>query len=123
RGEARLLRDARADVCISAAVPPHLAFARGDAAVLDTAPDAERAGVLGQRVELLVHGERDLHRPAHEERQRRDQRLELDIELAAEAAAEIGHLYPHLVLGPAKEPRNLDANERRRLRCRMNGEA
>ena len=34
RGEARLLRHARADVGVRAAVPPHLALARDDAAVL-----------------------------------------------------------------------------------------
>ena len=34
RGEARLLRHARADVGVGAAVPPHLALARHDAAVL-----------------------------------------------------------------------------------------
>src|SRR5262249_56756799 len=55
RGEARFLRDAWTDVGIGAAVPPHFAFARGDAAVLDAALDAESARMLGERVELLLH--------------------------------------------------------------------
>ena len=68
RREARFLRDARADVGIGAAVPPHLALARGDAAVLHAALDAEGAGVLGERVELLLHRQRNLHRPARSAR-------------------------------------------------------
>src|SRR5262249_41463373 len=66
-GEARLLRHARADIGIGAAVPIHLAFTRGDASILvDAGFDAERAGMARDRVELLLHGERDLDRPPHE---------------------------------------------------------
>ena len=113
RREAGFLRDARADIRIGAAVPPHLAFARGDAAVLDARLDAERAGVLGERIELLLHGERDLHWAAHQQRERSHQCLELDVELAAEAAAEIRHPHAHFVLRPAEQARDLDAHERR----------
>ena len=117
RGEARFLRDARADIGIGAAVPPDVAFARDDAAVLGHAAlDAERRGMLGDDVELLLHGERDLHRPAHDQRQRRHQRLELDVDLGAEAAAEERHLHAHARLRPAEQARDLDAHEGRRLR-------
>ncbi len=96
RREAGFLRDARTDVGVGAAVPPDVAFARDDAAVLGhAAPDPERGRMLGDDVELLLHGERDLDRPAHDQRQRRHQRLELDVDLGAEAAAEIGHLHAH----------------------------
>ena len=122
RGEARLLGDARPDIRIGAAVPPHLARPRRDAAVLDPALDAERAGMLGQGIELLLHGERDLHRPPHQERERRHQGFELDVELGPEAAAQIRHLDPHPVLRPAQQPRDLDAHEGRRLRGGVDGE-
>ncbi len=78
--------------------------------------------MLGDGEELLVHAERDFHRPARQQRQRRRQRLELDIELGAEAAAEIGGLDAHAVLRPAQEPRDLDAHEGRALRGGMDGE-
>ena len=66
--------------------------------------------------ELLLHGERNLHRPPGEQRERGDQRLELDVELAAEPAAEERHLDPHAVLRPAEQARDLDAHERGILR-------
>ena len=117
RGEAGLLRDARADVGIGAAVPEHLALARDDAAVLvDAALDAERRGMLGDLVEQLLEGQRELHRPPRDHRQRDHQRLELDVELGAVARAEIRHLDAHLVLRPAEQPRDLGAHERRALR-------
>ena len=74
-------------------------------------------------IELLLHGERDLHRPPRDHRERGHQRLELDIELAAEAAAEIRHLDAHAVLRPAEQPRDLDAHERRALRRAVDGDA
>ena len=90
RGEAGFLRHARADIGIGAAVPEHLAGARDHLAILaDAALDAERRRMLGDHVELLFHRQRDLDRPAHQHRQRRDQRFELDVDLGAEAAAEI----------------------------------
>jgi hypothetical protein len=68
RGEARFLRYAGADVGVGAAVPPYLAFARGDLAVLRYAAlDPERAGVLGDGEELLFHGQGDLHRALRQE--------------------------------------------------------
>ena len=116
-GEARLLRHARTDIGVGAAVPVHLAFARRDAAgLVDAGLDAERAGVLGDGVELLLHGERNLDRPPHDHGERGHQRFELDVELAAEAAAEIGHLDADAVLGPAEQPGDLGAHEGRTLR-------
>ena len=117
-GEAGFLRHARADICIGAAVPPHLAFARDDAAVLvETAFDAERARMFGDRVEMLFHRMRDLYRSARQHRHRGRERLQFDVELAAVAAAEIRHFDAHTVLRPAKQTRNLGAHERRTL-CR-----
>ena len=59
----RLLRHARTDVGVGAAVPEHFAFSRDDPAVLvDAALDAERAGMFGDLVEHLLHGGGDLHR-------------------------------------------------------------
>ena len=81
--------------------------------------DAERRRVLGDVVELLLHGERDLDRAAHEQRQRRCQRLELDVDLGAESAAEERDLHPHAVLRPAEQARDLAAHEGRRLRRGM----
>ena len=124
RGETGFLRDARADVGIGAAVPPHLAFARGDlAGLVDRALDAERARVLGQGVELLFHGERDLHRPLGHQRQHSDQGFQLDVELAAEAAAEERHADAEAVLRPAEQARDLKPHEGRALRRGVNGHA
>ena len=117
-GETRLLRDAGADIGIGAAVPVHVAGARGDAPVLHPALDAERRGMLGECVELLFHGQRDFHRPLHQQRERRYQCFHLDVELGAEAAAEMRHLHPHLVLRPAEQARDLDPHERRRSATR-----
>src|SRR4029077_2355559 len=62
-GETGLLRHARPDVGVGAAVPPDLALARDDAALLGYAAlDAEGARVLGDGEELLLHRERDLYR-------------------------------------------------------------
>ena len=66
--------------------------------------------------------QRDLHRPARQQRQRGDQRLELDVELGAEAAAEIRHFHAHPVLRPAEQARDLDAHEGRGLRRGVDGE-
>ena len=72
RREARFLRHPRADVGIGAAVPPDIAGARDDPAVIGhAAPDPERGRMLGDDVELLLHGEGDLDRPAGDQRQRR----------------------------------------------------
>src|SRR5205807_3722315 len=95
-GEPGLLRHPWPDVRVSAAVPPDLALARRDPAVRRyRAFDAERAGVARHHEELLLHGERDLHRLPGEQRERGDQRLELDVELTAEPAAEERHFDPH----------------------------
>jgi hypothetical protein len=124
RAEARLLRHARTDIGEGAAVPPHLALARGDAPFfVDAALDTQRRRVFGDGVELLFHRERNLHRPARDQRKRRHQRLELDVELGAETAAEIRHLDAHLVLGPAEQARDLDSHERRPLRGGVDGDA
>ncbi len=123
-GEAGFLRHPRSDIRIGAAVPPHLAFARGDPAVLvEAGLDAERARVLGDGVELLLHGERDLHRPAHDHRERGRQRFHLDVELAAKTAAQIRHLDAHPVLRPAEQPRDLGAHERGALRAAVDRDA
>ena len=123
RGEAGLLRHARPDVGVGAAVPPDLALARADAAVArNAALDAEAARVLGDGEELLFHRERDLYRPSCEQREHRHQRLQLDVELGAEAAAEKRHAHADPVLRPAQQPRDLDAHERRALRGGMDGE-
>ena len=117
RGEARLLRHARADVGIGAAVPEHLAFARDDLAVLvDAALDAERRGMPRDLVEHLLEGVGDLHGLARDHGERERQRLELDVELGAVARAEIRHLDAHLVLRPAEQAGDLGADERRPLR-------
>src|SRR5205823_14271273 len=78
RYEARLVRDARADVGVGAAVPEHLALTRRDApALVDARFDPERAGVLRDLVELLFHCQRNLDRSPREQRERGHQRLEL----------------------------------------------
>ena len=124
RGEARFVGDARTDIGIGAAVPEHLAFARGDAAVLvEPALDAHRARMLGDLIELLLHGERDLDRAARDQRTRRDQGFQLDIEFAAIAAAEIRHLDAHAILRPAQKPRDLRAHERGSLRAAIDRDA
>ena len=123
RGKAGLLRHARPDVGVRAAVPPHLALARDEAAgTVDAALDAKSACMLGDGEELLLHAERDLHRPLHEQREHRDQRFQLDVELRAESAAQERHAHAHAVLGPAQEPRDLDPHERRALRRGVDGE-
>ncbi len=117
RGETRFLRHPRADVGKGAAVPPHVAFARHDLAVLvDAGLDAERARMLGDGVEHLVHGERDFHRSPRQHRQRYCHRFQLDVELAAVAAAEIGHLHTHAVFRPAEQAGDFGAHEGRALR-------
>ena len=78
--------------------------------------------MLGDGEELLLHAERDLHRPPREERQHRDQRLQLYVELGAKSAAHERHANAHPVLRPAEKPRDLDAHEGRALRRRMDGE-
>src|SRR5262249_56185979 len=99
--KARLLRHSRPDVGVGAAVPIHLAFARGDAAALvDAGLDAAGAGMAGDGVELLLHGERDLDRPPRDHGERGRERFPLDVELRAEAAAEIGPLAAHPCLPP-----------------------
>ena len=123
-GEAGFVGDARADIGVGAAVPEHLAFARRDAAVLvDAGLDAHRARMLGDLIELLLHGQRDLHRAARDHRARRHQRFELDVELAAIAAAEIRHFDAHLVFRPAEQPRDLGAHEGRSLRAAIDRQA
>ena len=75
RRKARLLRHARADVGVRAAVPPDLALARGEAAVLrHPTLDARVVDVLGDHVELLFHCERDLHGTTDEHREGGDER-------------------------------------------------
>jgi hypothetical protein len=102
RGKAGLLRDARADVGVGAAVPPDVAVARHDPAVpREAAPDAEGAGVLGDGEELLLHRQRHLDRLFRQQGKHGYQGFELDVELGAEAAAEERHAHAHPVLGPA----------------------
>src|SRR6185369_9226632 len=84
--------------------------------------DAEGARVLGDGEELLLHRERDFYRLFGYQRQNTDQRLELDVELRAEAAAEERHAHADPVLGPAEQPRDLHAHERRALGRRMDRE-
>ncbi len=89
RCEAGFLGHPRPDIRIGAAVPKNLALARRELAVPGhRALDAERRGMLGDDGELLVHGERELDGPAHQQGERRHQRLELDIDLGAESAPE-----------------------------------
>jgi hypothetical protein len=124
RGEPRLLRHPRPDIGIGTAVPEHLAAARGEAAVgVDRALDAERRGVTGDGVEHLFKGQRDLHRPFRDHRQRGDQRFELDVELGAITAAEERHLDAHAALRPAEQAGDLDAHEGRALRGGVEREA
>src|SRR6188474_904852 len=93
RYKARLVRYAGADVGVGAAVPEHLALTSRDApAVVDACFDAERAGVLRDLVELLLHGQPDLDRPPREQRERGHQRLQLDVELGTIAATDEWHL-------------------------------
>ena len=69
--------------------------------------------------ELLFHGQSDLDGAFDEKRQRGHERFELDVELAAEPAAEMRNLDAHAVLGPAEKPGDLDTDERRILRGRV----
>ena len=85
--------------------------------------DAHRRRVLGDLIELLLHGERDLHRAARDHRAGRHQRFELDVELAAIAAAEIRHFDAYFVFRPAEQPRDLRSHERRSLRAAMDRQA
>ena len=88
RGEAGLLADPRADVGIGAAVPEHLAGARGDAPVCRYAAlDAHGRGMIGDDGELLLHRGGDPHRATRDQRQRCRQGFELDVGLGSEAAA------------------------------------
>ena len=123
RREAGLLRHARADVGVGAAVPPDLAVARDDATVLaDPALDAERARVLGDGEELLLHRQRNFDRFFYDQRQNTDEGFELDIELRAKAAAEERHAHADAVLRPAEQARDLDAHERGALRSGVDDE-
>jgi hypothetical protein len=79
--------------------------------------------VLGDLIELFLHGERNFHRPPHEQGERGDQGFELDVELRAIAAADERHLDAHAVLRPAQQPRNLAAQKRGTLRAGMDGDA
>ena len=103
RGEARLLRYPRTNIRVGAAVPPHVAAACRDTAVArHGALDAKRRRVLGDVVELLFHGDRDLDRTPHQQRQCDGERFELDVDLGAETAAQERHLHPYAVFRPAE---------------------
>ena len=116
-GETRFLCDPRPNLGVGAAVPPDLAGTSRDAPVArDAALDPQRGCVFGDRVELLLHRERDLHRPVDDQGRRRDERFELDVELCAEAAAQVTDLHAHPVLRPAEQARDLAPDERGRLR-------
>ena len=120
RCETGFLRYARADIGIGAAVPPDLAFPARDAAVrVDGTADAERVGVLGDGVELLLHGLRHPHRTTHQHRQRQGQRLHLDVDLCPEPAAKMACAHPHITLRPAEQARHLVAHEGWALRRGM----
>ena len=122
--EAGFLRDPRPDIGVGAPIPKHLAFARRDAALaIETGLDAQRARVLGDLIELLLHRERNLYRAPHQQRECRDQRFKLDVELRPISAAEERHLDVHAVLRPAQQPRDLAPQKRRPLRARVDGDA
>ena len=122
-GKAGLLRHPRADVGVGAAVPERLDLAGDHAAVVrDAGLDPHGRAVLGDGVELLVHRQRDAHRLANEQRADGHQRFELDVQLGAEAAAEKRRADAHAVLGPAEQPADLAADERRTLRGRVDGQ-
>jgi hypothetical protein len=65
-------------------------------------PDANRRRMLGDLIELFLHGQRDLDRAARDHRARGHQRFQFYIKLAAIAAAEIRHFDAHLVFRPAQ---------------------
>ena len=122
-GEARLLRHPRADVGIRAAVPERLDLTGDHAAVvLHAGLDAHGRTVLGDRVELLVHGQRDPHRLANDQGADGHERFELDVQLGAEPASEKRRAHAHAVLGPSQQAADLTANERRALRGGMDGQ-
>ncbi len=78
---------------------------------LDAALDAEGRGVLADGVKLLFHRERDLHRPPHDQGERRRERFQLDIDLCPEAAAEERHAHADAVFRPAQQAGNLRTHE------------
>ncbi len=89
----------------------------------DAGLDPDGRAVLRDRVELLVHRQRDAHRPADEERADGHHRFELDVQLRAEAAAQKRRADPHPILRPSEQPADLRADERRTLRRRVNRQA
>jgi hypothetical protein len=84
--------------------------------LVEAAFDLERAGVLGDLVEALLHRQRDLHGALGQQRQRGHERFQLDVELGAVAAAQIGDADAHAVLRQAKQAGDLGAHERGALR-------
>jgi hypothetical protein len=116
RRESGFLRHPGSDIRVGTAIPQHLAMPRHEPArIVDAALDAEGAGMLGDRVELLLHGLGVFDWAVRQQRQRRRQRLGLDINLGPEAAAKEGYPHPHLVLRPAEQARDLDPHEGRTL--------
>jgi hypothetical protein len=62
-------------------------------------------------VELLLHRQKQPHRPARDQRRQRCQRLDADVALGRKAAAQMQDLYAHAILSPSEQPRDLDAHE------------
>ena len=123
-GEAGLLRHARPDVRVRAAVPVGLDLAGDHPAVVGHAGlDAHGRAMLGDGVELLVHRQGDAHRLADEQRADGHQRFELDVQLRAEPAAEVRRADAHAIFGPPEQAADLGADERGTLRCGVNGQA
>src|SRR5262249_599150 len=97
--------------------PEHLALARNDfAVIIDTALDAECAGMFRDLVEHFLKGESDLHRSPRDHGERESERFELDVELGSIARAEEWHLDAHLVFWPAEQASDLSADKRGTLR-------
>src|SRR6266566_2736917 len=93
----------------------------GDASVLpDSSLEPNCSAVLGDRVELLFHRQRNAHRLSNQESAGGNQRFELDVELAAKSAAQKRRSDTDAIFRPAQEPAHFRPDEGRALLCRMN---
>ena len=114
--ESGLLAHPRTDVGVGAAIPVRLDGARSHAPVAaHSGLHSYRRAVLRNRVELLVHRQRNPNRLAKEQRAHGDHRFELDVQLGAQPAAEVRRSDADAVLGPAEQTADLAAHERRTL--------